>query len=342
MIDVQKLTPGTEVVHIKTGKITTVLTGSYEEPSIGWMLKTALYPGGFPSTEFALNGEVQQETGIAVKQQPVIVFKGKMIGDLEETIITPALIEEKSKPLLALKINGIFDTEGAEKVKEAITKAVKMRTLVEKQADPLIKSINAQAKKDVQSVKDLAQPIYDACMATQNALQLTYDTWATEVNKAKQAEAELLKAKTDGRDKAMFGLNMLYNGSAFTGYGKTISQDVLHAMADDKYAVLLVEIEGMQMEQGVTGKEVEASISIPIGMTEQQKQEVPNLSAIYAGNGKSYTIAKREFPAAVYERDIPGTELRIVIIKGTIDADGSVLIANDQILQSAYFVNIVK
>jgi hypothetical protein len=94
----------------------------------------------------------QPTTELTVAEQPIIVFKGKLIGDLEETTITPEIISEKSKPLLALKINGIFDTDGAQAVKDAITKSIKMRTLIEKQADPLIKAINAQAKKDVQSV----------------------------------------------------------------------------------------------------------------------------------------------------------------------------------------------
>src|ERR1700761_1141111 len=96
----------------------------------------------------------------AVQQAPIIVFKGKLAGETQETEITPTLIAQKAKPLLELKINGLFDTDGAEKVKDPILKPVRMRTLVEKQAEPAIKAINAKAKEHVARIKAIADPIY--------------------------------------------------------------------------------------------------------------------------------------------------------------------------------------
>lgn len=345
MITKETAIPGTEVIFDGVRQ-TTIIGQTYQDDELGLMIKTTLYPGGLPATKYEL-ATTEKETGLAVKQTPIIVFKGKLVGELEETEITPALIEEKSKPLLALKINGIFDTEGAEKVKEAINKAVKMRTLVEKQADPVMKSINAKAKKDVQSVKDTAQPIYDACMVTQNALQKTYDDWALEVGKAKQKEADDFKAKTDGRDKQMFALGMMFNGMAFFNLGKNIAQDVLHAMSDEKYAELLTEIEGLKLEQDAIGT---APAPVPPAAPQPQQGSVgygrPAAAPTPANTGSTavmnQAVADRVYETAIYERALSELGVRIIITNGVIEPEPDALISNDRIKESSYFLQVVR
>lgn len=271
------------------------------------------------------------ETALAVQQEQklTVTFKGKLVGDLEETIITPELIEEKSKPLLALKINGIFDTENAEKVKEAILKAVKMRTLVEKQADPIIKNINAQAKKDVQAVKDIAQPIYDACMKTQNTLQATYDAWQTEVAKAKQAEEEKLRAKTEGREAKMYELGMAWNGRSFIGYGKVIDKDFLFGLTDEAYGQLVVELSGLQMQTGMTGETFKET---PEGVTVNPDSHF---------NQRPSSQPFKPFDNTIYERHIPEHGVHLFITNGEVAEHPAACVQNDQILESNYFVQVI-
>lgn len=273
----------------------------------------------------------------AVIQPPIIVFKGKIVGETEETIFTPELIEEKSKPLLALKINGIFDTEGAEAVKKAINKAVKMRTAVEGQADPFIKSINARAKKDVEEVRSIAKPIYDACYATQNALQAKLDAWQTEVNKAKQKEADDLKAKTDGRDASFYAAGMQFNGVAFAGHGKMITKEMLHSMADEPYAALLEELTLANEAAQITGKLPEP---VP---------PIPPVRMSYGGGSSwpSSTTPKAPAPAGppmdiIYETAVHNCGVRIFITRGAIAEEADAVVANEEINQSGFFMQITR
>ena len=289
------------------------------------------------------NQPAEVETLPAVQTTPIVVFKGKLIGDLEETVITADLVREKSKPLLALKINGIFDTAGADEVKSAIQKAVKMRTSLESQADPLIKKINAQAKKDVQAVKDIAEPIYAACRETQNTLQATWDAWKLSVDKAALAEAEALKAKTDGRENKMFELGLTWNGAVFSGYNRVIPKTYLFELDDEKYAALLVELEGLQMEAGVTGEKAEASIAIPSGHTPP-----PMGYAIPTGT-RPPTVLNFKIEETVYDQvvacDYSG--IRIVLTKGEAVLPESLrpdelLIKNNRIANSGVYLTVIK
>lgn len=283
----------------------------------------------------AMMQEAADLTPIVVKP-PIIVFKGKIVGETEETIFTSALIEEKSKPLLALKINGIFDTEGAEAIKKAINKAVKMRTAVEGQADPFIKSINAQAKKDVEEVRSIAKPIYDACYATQNALQAKFDTWQTDVNRAKQKESDGLKAKTEGRDASMYAAGMQFNGNAFTGHGKMITKEMLHGMKDEPYAILLEEIALANEAAQIAGKEPEPVAPAPVRMS-------------YGGgvSWPSSSTPKAPAPAAapmdiIYSTTIPELGARFFITNGMIEAEPDAYKANDDINGSGYYAQITR
>jgi len=340
MLTKEQIRPGMTIMY--GDKETTVLQGSYEDEELGFMVKTSKWPGGYPLDKYNLPS--QQLT--VVKDEPqtqAIVFKGKIVGELEETIFTPEIIAEKSKPLLALKIKGAFDNKGAEEVKKAINKAVKMRTAVEAQADPLMKSINAKAKQAVQAVKDAAQPIYDACYATQNALQATYDAYLLEVQKEEKKLADEEKERTEGRNNALFGLGMTFNGQSFLGYGKVITQNSLHSLGAEAYADLLTELEALQIEQGFTG-EVKAhpNVDTPV-------QHIPHTSSGGSGGGWPVMTKAKTFESddeikyenAIYDKEIPGG-LRIVLTKGEIkDVDPNFVIANDRIAQSAIYLQVI-
>lgn len=272
-----------------------------------------------------------QTAEVATVKQPVIVFKGKIVGDLEETIFTPELIAEKSKPLLALKINGVFDNAGAEAVKAGILQAVRMRTAVEKIEEPVIKGINAKAKKMVAEVREISKPIYDACYTTQNTLQATYDAWALEVKKAADKEADALKQRTDDRDNAMYTLGLTFNGQAFVGYGKVITKNSLHSLGQEAFDSLVTELEVLQLEQGVTG-DVKPTPENNIG-----------------GAGSRFTIRPSndfegddevKYPTALYEKEYNG--IRFVLTKGVIDnPEPTAVVINDRVAESAIYLQVI-
>lgn len=262
-------------------------------------------------------------TGVSTtdgSKSSVIEFRGRILGEIDDVVITPALIEEKSKPLLALTIKGVHDTAGAEEIKKAITKAVKMRTLIEGQAEPVIKKINAEAKKHVQAVRDAAEPIYVACRATQNTLQATYDAWQAQVDKARREEEEALAEKTTGRDNKMFAVGMLASPVAFVGYGRSIAKEALYAMDDERFTQLLEELEGLQVEAGVGGDE-------PVTTTGYHSVYSP------AAAEKTYD--------SVYDKRVAGVG-RIIIHTGEIAMDVDALLINDRVGNSNKYVTILK
>lgn len=341
MLTKENAIPGTTVIF-EGIRETIILSGNYQDEELGLMIKTAAFPGGMPASKFTFPIDPDRATdshpAVIDKNAPIVIFKGKLQGDTEDTIITPALIEEKSKPLLALKINGIFDTEGMEAVKSAKLKAVKMRTLVEKQADPVMKAINAKAKEDVAKVKAIAEPIYAACKKTEDAMQLVLDNWQTDVNKAKQVESDALKAKTEGRDNKIFELGLTWNGQQFVGYGKVITKEYLYGLPEIRYFELVGELEGLQMEQSVTG-EVKAApvVTPPTGPTTCYGGGSTVISTPQAGTN----IPKREYITAVYDKTLPaGT--RIVLTRGEIPnpEDGAKII-NDRVQNSAIYVQVI-
>lgn len=337
MLTKEQIRPGMTIMY--GDKETTVLQGSYEDEELGFMVKTSKFPGGYPIDKYELPS--QQLT--VVKDEPqtqTIVFKGKIVGELEETIFTPEIIAEKSKPLLALKIKGAFDSKGAEEVKKAINKAVKMRTAVESQANPLMTSINAKAKQAVQAVKDAAQPIYDACYATQNTLQATYNAWLLDVQKEEKRVADEEHAKTVARDNALYALNMTFNGQMFIGYGKTVTPNSLHSLSAEAYADLLTELESLQIEQGFTGEvKAHTNVDAPI-------QHIPRSSS---GGGWPVTprptpvaevIREKLFDNEIYSVSVGGYTWSLT--KGVVTTIDGQIIANEQVSNTGVYSQVIK
>ena len=272
------------------------------------------------------------------------MFKGKIVGELEETIFTPELIAERSKPLLALKIKGVFDSKGAEEVKKAINKAVKMRTAVEGIEEPIIKNINSQAKKAVAAVREVSKPIYEACYATQNTLQATYDAWVLEVQKAEKKAAEEELAKTVERENKMYELGMTFNGQAFVGYGKAITKNSLYSLDDDSFKGIVTEIEGLNIEQDVTGEVKEAPIppmSVASMTDEQHRNFINN-----GGYAKSTQLPPstpipqpKRFENQVYT--CSAGDYSFHLTKGVVNSVTNQVIINERVMESAIYVQVV-
>lgn len=328
MITLEEAIPGAQV--FVNGDTTTILTGHYIEEKVGLMIKTAKFPGGYPA-------HMHNPLGAKPVGAPPVTFEISIIEKEEPVKLTVALVTDKLKPLYDLKIDNYLDEKGYEECKKGKNKAVKARTAIKKKEDEVLAAIKARHATEIAQVTDYTAELYKVCLDAQNDLQAKMD----KADKDRTAEANRLaeekKARTEARDNKMFALGMKYNGKGFMEYGKYIDQEVLHAMAEDKYNELLVEIEGLQMEEGVTGK---ASIAIPVGM--EGKAEAPKMGTMYGGASVAYTVkeTKREYPTAVYEREVEG--LRIIITKETVEGDSNTLVSNDRILNSYYYLQIVK
>lgn len=332
MITIEQLIPGNEIIVNDT--TTTILTGHYDDPELGLMIKTSKYPGGFPAAKHALPGQ-------QVETVPAVIFEVAIIDKEDPVKITAALIREKAKPLMALTIDSIFDEDGYEKVKKAKTKAVKMRTAIKAKEDEVLKTIKTRHGEEIKVVTDYTAELYTACLEAQNDLQGKLDKIDKERKEASDKLAEEKKAKTDGRNAKMYELGMMFNGTAFFNFGKNIPQDVLHAMADDKYAELLVEIEGLSMEQGVTGT---APLTVP---PIEPKAPVKSFGGGWGSpSPKVYetpvmeAATKPEYPNTIYSKEING--MVFYLTKGKITTTGAEVVTNERVADSGVYVQIVK
>jgi len=319
---------GEPSVHVLSQKTPVPLMYLYAEKPINVQPKGHVLVTGNPINQ------------IEVAPPTEIVFKGKIAGELEETIITPELIDERSKPLLALTIKGLHDTEGAEAMKAAVLKAVRLRTSVEKLEEPILKSITAQAKKAKEAVTSVSKPIYDKCLEVQNALQAKLDAWQLQVNQAKAKEDAALKERTEAREAKMFSLGMLYNGVAFTGYGKTITKESLFALEQDRYDALIVELTGLKEEADLLPPTEAPVASAFLGTPMYHSAPTTALNGSVGANTATKRTTKFGGQEIVY---LKLTSLgSIIITKGQVPADTEAEVLNDRILLSSYYLHLTK
>jgi|GEM_PF-4525721 len=280
---------------------------------------------------------IPQEDKAPVIAPKEVKFMAKILDEHKEVEITPELIREKAKDLLSLEINGIFDTEGAEKVKAAKNKAVKMRTAVEKLEKSYLGEIKAAAEAAKKKVTDVSNPIYEACREAENALQLKLDAHNNAIAEAAEKERKEREAKTTERQKKMFELGMLFNGTNYVGYGKTISG--LFDLDSERYEELVLELEALKMEADMKGEGVPMYNSAP-SMHTGYSHVVEPITETYlykAGQQKREPIT---FANAVKETVLPnGT--RIILTEGIVEQAEGMQVVNDRILQSKYYLQVI-
>lgn len=278
-----------------------------------------------------------------------VVFEGVLLDEKEPVKFTPQLIRDKSKDLLDLKIADIFDEAGLKAVKAARMKIVKTRTAIKAIEDAEKAKLKTRHDAEKKDLTDYAETLYAACREGEEALQLKITTHEDEKAAEVLKIANAKKAKTEGRNARMYELGMKFNGTGFMEYGKYIAQDVLHEMSDEKYAALLVEIEGLSMEQGVTGATPPAA-AIP----------APSSQPVSSGGGGGWgspsgrpIVQRDQIPAeapksdrlyetAIYSRAVPELGARLIITNGVIDPEPDAFVSNDRILESLYYVQIVR
>lgn len=286
-----------------------------------------------------------EKSPMAVETLPAITFEGVILDEKEPVKFTPELIRTKSAPLLLLTIKDIFDEKGLKEVKAAKQKIVKTRTAIEKIEKSEKDKLKIKQDKEKAELTDYAATLYAACREGENSLQTIIDTHETEKAAAAKKLADDKKEKTEGRNAKMYAIGMQFNGQGFSGYGKFINQDVLHAMADDKYLALVTEIEGLSMDQDVTGKvaEAPAMTAPPV-----QRTTAPSWGGGFSvpksepAQAPAPPAEDRVYDTAVYERAMPQLGARLVITKGMIEPEADAIISNDRILESLYFVQVVR
>lgn len=312
----------------------TSITGTFQDPELGLMVQCGLYPGGMPAERYSLDGEV---TETAVEIIPAVTFEVAIIDEKEPVKITSALIRQKSKVLTDLTIANIFDEKGYDAVKKAGAKAVKTRTAIEKKEKEHLGAIKIRHAAEIKEVKDYTGELYTTCREIEKEIQDKIDV----IDTAKKAAADLLEKerleKTEAREAKMYELGMTFNGTQFAGYGKSFSKDDLHGFITDFYNSLVVEIEGLQLEQGVTGKVIE-----------QPPVASPVRSGSISWGGSSAPAASpgikqpRAYPKSIYDRTLPdGT--RIVLTIGAIDnPEVGALVVNDLVKGTQVHVQVIK
>lgn len=285
--------------------------------------------------------ETPTTQAVAETNLPAVIFEAVIIDEKEPVKLTADLIREKSKTLTALTIENIFDEKGYEAVKKAKGKAVKTRTSIEKIEKEMLADIKTKYEDERKRVTDYTAGLYAACKEVEGVLAAKLK----DIDDAKNAEIERMdkekKERTEAREQKMFELGLLWNGTQFAGYGYAFTKEMLHGYTQEFYESLMRDIEGAKLEQDVTGKEVKTSnhaFAVPMG-----KFTDPNHSTLTDDinfNSRLMGI-KREYPTAVYDKTASGT--RVVITKGSLaDPEAEALITNDRILNSDYYIQLVR
>lgn len=279
-----------------------------------------------------------------IETLPAVIFESILLDENEPVKLTPELIREKSAPLLELSIKDIFDEAGLKLVKAAKQKIIKTRTTIEKMETAKNSELKKDYNKAKKEVTDYTATLYAACKEGENALQLKISTHENEKAAASLKMAQDKLAKTQGRDQKMYDLGMKFNGQAFMEYGKYVSQDVLHEMTDEKFEALLVELDGLRMEQGVTGNKIASAepVSKPassgIGWTKTEN----GTHTIGEIADTEQTETYRVYETAIYERRL-ASGMRLIITRGEVEnPDGNADVINDRILESAYYIQVAK
>lgn len=331
MITIEEAKPGTEVVV--NDSVTTVLTGHYEEPNIGWMIKTAKYPGGFPAKEHFLL--ISDRTDVQEEEPQGITFEIAIIEKEEPVKLTAELIRQKLKPLYDLTIENYLDDKGYEEVKKGKNKAVKARTAIEKKEKEVLTAIKARHATEIKQVTDYTCELYKACLEAQNDLQAKLD----KADKEKQAEADRLseerKKKTEAREAKLFELGLTWNGVSFVGYGKPwMSKESLYSMPENTYLCVVEELEGLQMEAGVTGKQVEQVVMVEphMGSSDGTLKQLTSI-------GAKVESPVKLFDNQIYTRTVG--EYTFVLTKGQVTTIEGHIIANDRVAESGVYAQII-
>jgi len=135
----------------------------------------------------------------------------------------------------------------------------------------------------------------------------------------------------------------------FSGYNRVIPKTYLFELDDEKYAALLVELEGLQMEAGVTGGKGEDSIAIPSGTLHTSGHTPPPMGYAIPTGTRPPTVLNFKIEETVYDQvvacDYSG--IRIVLTKGEAVLPESLrpdelLIKNNRIANSGVYLTVIK
>lgn len=322
--------PGSTVLY--DGRPTTVLTGHYEDAELGWMIKTSLFPGGMPANKYTLPTKVPEPVETATPI-PAISFELALIDEPEPVKITAELIRQKTKPLTGLSIASIFDEKGYAEVKKAVTKAVKVRTGIEKLEKEHLGKLKATYDTKKKEVTDYTSELYTACREAQTALEAKL----TVIDNAKKEAADKLaadeKARTEGRDNALFNIGMTFNGQAFVGYGKAITKNSVYSFSKEAFDALIEELEVLQLEQGVSGEVKEAI-----------KFVVPTISNGAYGNSSPTSkdgtvVMSKRFENQIYT--CSAGDYTFCLTKGEVSIIEGQVVINERIMESAIFAQVI-
>lgn len=332
MITKEQTISGTKVMI--GDRPTTIISGSYEDENSGWMIKTSLYPGGYPADRHYQSVPIDTPTEPQTADVlPAVSFELTLIDEVEPVKITAELIRQKTKPLTDLSIVNMFDEKGYAEVKKAVTKAVKLRTAIEKQEKEHLGKLKATYDTKKKEVTDYTAELYVACREAQTALEAKL----TVIDNAKKEAADKLaadeKSRTEGRDNSLFNIGMTFNGQAFVGYGKVITKNSLHSLGQEAFDSLVTELEVLQLEQGVTG-EIKPTPEHNVG-----------------GAGSAFTVRPAisfegdDEPAKLFENEVYSVAVggyTWVLTKGQVTTIEHQIIANQQVMQSAIYAQVIS
>lgn len=273
----------------------------------------------------------------AAEARTAFMFEAVILDETEPIRITADSIRKKSKALTDLSIENIFDTKGYAEVKKAYNKAVKTRTCIEKLEAPKKKEYKTAYDEKVKELTDYTSSLYAACREVEENLKGKYTAIDTAIVAEQKRLADEKKAKTDGRDTSMYAAGMRFNGIAFIGHDKAITKEMLHTMEDKPYAALLEELTLANEAAQITGK------------VQESGPPIPPVRMSYGGGSSwpSSTTPKAPVPAAppmdiIYETAVPDCGVRIFITRGVISAEADALVANEEINESGFFMQITR
>lgn len=265
---------------------------------------------------------------------PAVIWEEIILDEKEPVKLTADLIREKSKVLTDLKIANIFDEKGYAAVKSATMKAVKTRTSIEKREKSVLAGLKTDYEAKKKEVTDYTAGLYIACREAQTTLE----NKTKAIDDARTAEAKKLadqeKERTEARENKMFELGMLFNGRVFSGYGYSFTKEELHNYTTDFYANLVVDIDGLRIEEGVTGdvKEQPTHNGYPGSFAQVEGDKLFN-------ERYSDTEPTTLFDNIVYQRSLNG--YIFILTKGQVTTIEGQIVSNDRIMDSGIYAQII-
>lgn len=185
----------------------------------------------------AVAAPVQNEVNevlVYTPEQREEALKAKISTEVQKLPVVDQKLAELREKYKDFKINGTDDKKGFELAKTSLSELTSLRTATERRAGEItqdfkdvVKGINGEAKRIIDAIKDIEEPIRKAKKDYEEAL-------AAEKKRKEEEE----KQKLDSRVTKLKEIGLVFDGSFYVLGNITVDLVTIQKMKDDKFIIL--------------------------------------------------------------------------------------------------------